>query len=327
MLIINPVAGRTWFAFPGARAPAGGADLTNRVPMRLALAMIVFSTSVAAAQPPSAGSERIVVWGSAAVAAPSSGGSLASVYSPVLELSSGYTSHAEQTLNVDRGTGAGAEIGVDVFLTRIVGIQAALVRSRASLSGSGNSEYRTSLRYIGMQPPDYVPREYTTENAQAWPDTTGSVSSSTLLVGGVVRLGSAGSRISGTLAGGVSSTRVDARVESLAYTSYRLGGHSVLFGSQHRVVIGTAGSDAVLRPYLAGQIGLRLNGRLSAVAGLRVEIGGAATINVRPDSLVDPNDGIFVPNLADAGSVLALQPMQLPMPRGEVMVGLRWRVR
>jgi hypothetical protein len=295
--------------------------------MRLALAMIALSASAAAAQPPAAGSERIAVWGGAAVAAPSSGGSLTSAYSPVLELASGYTSHAEQTLNVDRGTGAGAEIGVDLFLTRTVGIQAALARSRANLSGSANSEYRTSLRYVAMQPPDYIPREYTAENAQAWPDTTGSVSSSTLLVGGVVRLGSAGSRIGGTLAAGVSATRVSARVESLAYSSYRLGGHSVLFGSQHRVVIGTAGSDAVLRPYLAGQVGLRVNGRLSAVAGLRVEIGGAAAVNVRPDSLVDPNEGIFVPSLADVQSVLALQPIQLPMPRCQIVVGLRWRIR
>jgi hypothetical protein len=295
--------------------------------MRLAGAILMLSAATASAQPLPAEPARVVVWVGPVISAPSSGGTLTTDYAPVLEAASGYTSHATQTLNIDRERGAGVEAGADIFFWRAVGIEAAVVHSHATVSGSDNSAYQTSLRYIGMQPPDYIPREYTAGGPEVWPDTTGSVSSTSVLLGGVVRLGSGRSRVGGTVGAGISRTKVNARVESVGYTSYRLGGHSVLFDFQHRLAVGTSGSDAVVRPYLSGQIDLRLNSRLSIVTGLRAVIGSTADVTAHAADLVEPDDSVTASDLAVMQSVLAMGPMRLPTTRWHLTVGLRCRLK
>ncbi len=295
--------------------------------MRLAAAVLLLSATTAAGQSLPAEPARVVVWVGPVISSPSAGGTLTTDYAPVLEAASGYTSRATQTLNIDRGRGAGVEAGAEIFFGRALGIEAAVVHSHATVSGSDNSVYQTSLRYIGMQPPDYIPREYTAGGPQGWPDTTGSVSTTSVLLGGVVRLDSGRGRVGGTVGAGVSLTKVNARVESVGYTSYRLGGHSVLFDFQHRFVAGTSGSDAIVRPYVSGQIDLRLNSRLSIVTGLRVVIGSTADVAAHAADLVEPDESVTATDLAVMQNVLTMGPMTLPTTRWHLTVGVRCRLK
>ena len=292
--------------------------------MKLALAMLALSVTAAAAQPVSTGAERLEVWAGFAATAPASGGSLVSDYAPLLVSGTDYSSHATQTLTVDTGWGHGIDVGANVFLSSWFGIQGAFVYSRAAISGAGNSDYLVGLRYVARQPPDYVPREYTTSRATAWPDTEGTMSYRSLCLGGVVRMRRAGGRISGTIAGGVRFSHLTADVRSVAYSEFRLGGHSTLFESRHSVAVSTADSDTLVRPYIGGDVSIRMTRHVAAFGGIRAELGSQTDVAAAPDALVDPNESTFPPEISEVQRVMALPPVRLPTARWHFLAGIKF---
>jgi len=294
--------------------------------MRLALALpalLPLIATAAAAQPTSGDNVRLEIWGGFVATAPASGGSVASDYAPLMVSSPDYSSHAKQTLTVDTGWGRGIDVGANVFVSPWFGIQGAFVYSRAAISGTGNSDYSLDLRYVSLQPPDYTPREYTTSSATAWPDTEGTMSYRSLSLGGVVRVGGASRRFGGSVAGGVSVSHVAADVRSVAYTVFRLGGHSTLFQSQHRVAVTTADSDSLVGPYVGGDVFCRVNRRVAAFGGIRVELGSQVDLAARADALVDPNEDAFTPELSEVQRVLTLAPMRAPTARWHIIAGIK----
>jgi hypothetical protein len=295
--------------------------------MRLALAMLALSATAAAAQPVSGGQVRLELWGAFAAATPVSGGSLASDYAPLLVSGSDYTSHAAQTMTVDTGWGHGVDVGANVFLSPWFGIQGSFLYSRAAISGTGNSDYLLDLRYVARQPPDYQPREYHTSSATAWADTEGSLSYRAIFLGGVFRVGRPGGRVSGTIAGGVSIAHITADVQSLAYSEFRLGGHSTLFESRHRVSVGTGGAEARVGPYVGGDVSAHLNPHVAAFGGIRVEMGPQGDVAATPDALVDPAEDAFPPDISEVQRVMALGPMHLPTSRWHLLAGIKILVR
>jgi hypothetical protein len=294
--------------------------------MRVLAASLVITVAwagAAAAQPAGSGPGRVSVWAGATVTAGSSGGVLPTDYAPVLQGADSYTSHATQQLSVNLASGLGVDLGADIYFSRRVGLELGLAVQRATVTGSGNSDYVVHLQYVSRQPPDYVPREYTTDTATPWPDTTGSASSTSVQIGLAARAGGQGSRVEGTVSGGLSLCRVDARIESVAYTAFWMGGHATLFSSQHRVAVDTSESGWFARPYLSGDVGVRVAGRTSLVGGVRVVLGSTPELAVRPDHLVDPGEGVSPPDLTEVQRVLAMGPLDLVQPRWRVVAGVR----
>jgi hypothetical protein len=297
--------------------------------MRLPLAMpvlLALTATTAAAQPASGDGVRLEIWGGYAATPPASGGSIASDYSPLMVSSSDYSSHAKQTLAVDTGWGRGFDAGANVFVSPWFGIQGAFLYSRSTISGTGNSDYTVDLRYVSRQPPDYTPHEYSTSSTVAWPDTEGTMSCRSLSLGGVIRVGGASRRFGGSIAGGVSVSHLSADVRSVAYTTFRLGGHSTLFQTQHRVAISTADSDALVRPYIGGDLSIRMNGRVAAFGGIRAELGSPSNVEARPDALVDPDEDAFAPEMSEVQRVLTLGLMRAPTARWHIVAGIRFLV-
>jgi hypothetical protein len=299
------------------------------MPARLTASLLFVLVAGAAWAQPSGGSEpaRFSVWGGLTLTPSAEGGALATDYEPVLQGASGYTSRASQTLNVDLGGGTGLIAGADIFFSRRVGLQAAFTYRRAGLTGPANGNYQFSLLYVARQPPDYEPRDYVIERAEPWPDTAGRCSLRSFQLGVVVRAGPAAGRIEATFAGGVGLNGAEADIESVGYTQFRLGGHGVLFESQDRVAISTAGSGTFARPYLAGDVGIRAGRRAWLFAGVRAQLGTAPALKARPARVVDPEGSLWEPDSAELEQVLTMAPLRLAMPHWQVVAGLRVAIR
>lgn len=224
-----------------------------------------------------------------------SGGTAQSIYSPPLVNGTG-TGSASQTLNVDASTAWGVDAVLRVYATRALGLEAGVGRTWSVLTGSGNS-YRTALEYVSLQPPDYRPQVFRVSDESAWPDTRGDWRATTLVLGPVWRHEDSAHRTAVHLSGGLSLQRFGGTVRSLAYTEYHLGGHSTLFGSQHRVEVEPT-PEWFVGPYVTADVGTRLNGRVGVVAGARLHAGhGLLDGRVRASRLVNPDEDMFVPGM------------------------------
>lgn len=178
------------------------------------------------------------------------------------------------TLNAPRHLGVGAGIGL--FPARHVGVQFLLDYVTRELTGA-SSPYVVSLYYIGMSPPDYVPREYHTEGTSSRPAAFGGVTQLTLSANGALRW-DAGRRVSATISGGLTAFRSKGFGESLAYTRFWLGGHSVLFSS----MLGTAFKFGPVTSFgfnLGGNLGVTIAGPLDLIVDVRIFRDG----DIRPE--------------------------------------------
>jgi hypothetical protein len=296
---------------------------------RLTGCLLLILVAGAAAAQPTGGSEpaKFSVWGGLTLTPSAEGGALATDYAPTLQGASGYTSRASQVLGVDFERGPGLVVGADVFFSRRVGFQAAFTYRRASLGGPANGDYQLYLHYITRQPADYEPRDYVVERAEPWPDTTGRCSLRSFQLGLVVRTGPAAGRIEATFAGGVGLNGAAADIESVGYTQFRLGGHGVLFESQDRVAVSTAGSGTFARPYLAGDVGIRAGRRTWLFAGVRAQLGTTPALEAHPARVVDPEGSLWEPDSAELEQVLTMAPLRLAIPPWQVVAGLRVALR
>lgn len=292
--------------------------------MRLAtiLAALSWSTSVWAqgAVPSQPRAEIVAAW---SIGLPVSGGMLEATYAPPLRLGGApIESRSSQALAVDVGVAQGLDLGANIFFGRVFGLQVAFAWSRANLSGS-NPGYDVFLRYVAMPPPDYVPREFTYEQSSSWEATSGTLRQAALSVGGVARWGGASSRVGGALAAGLSATHTSGEIMSLAYTQFILGGHSTLFPVTHRVVMVPAQGQWAWRPYVGGDVHVRVAGHLAVFGGVRVVLGSSTIILTTPERLVDPGENPWAPELSDLRDGLTGQPLELPGTRWRVLVGAK----
>ncbi|MBI1875730.1 MAG: hypothetical protein HYS05_17830 [Acidobacteria bacterium] len=136
-----------------------------------------------------------------------------------------------------------------------------------------------------MQPPDFVPRQFRYERQTAWPATQGSLRQLEIGLGGVGRWQSSRG-FGATGYAGLGYLRLSGETQSLAYTSFHLGGHSVLFPEQYRL-------SATLTPSstwglnAGGELDIPVASSLSVVVGYRAFVGRAARLSVRLDSILN----------------------------------------
>ena len=297
------------------------------IPIMAVLATLWLPRSVAAQATGTADSPRAEIWGAWAAARPINQGTLVSGYEPPLRLGgTPLESRARQILNVEAGAGLGIDLGANVFVTRVLGIQGALTVTSADVSGT-NGNYNTLLRYISNPPPDYQPRENTVESSSPWGSTTGTLGHRAIAIGGVVRWRTTAGRVGGTLAGGLDIGWFTGELESLGYTQFILGGHSTLFSVTHRVRVRPSKGDRSVAPYVGGDVHVAITQWVAIMAGVRVRLASGQAVPIQVVDLVDPDENPWVPEVADVAAVLDGQRIEIPGTRWRTLVGVKVFVR
>jgi len=297
------------------------------MPLLVVLAALWLPEGAAAQAAGPAGPPRAEIWGGLAVAMPLSNGALTLDHEPPMRLGgTPLESRAHQVLNVETGVGLGMDVGANVFVNRVIGVQGAFTAASADVSAM-NGDYATSLRYISLPPPDYRPTENTIDSSTPWEPTGGTLGRRSLAIGGVVRWGTAAGRVGGTLAGGVDIEWVTGELDSAGYTQFILGGHSTLFAVTHRVRVRPAKGERTFGPYVGGDVHIALGRWAAIMAGGRVRLTSGRSVPVEVVELVDPSENPWVPELADVAAALDGQTLDLPGMRWHIGVGLKVFVR
>ncbi|HOG28759.1 MAG TPA: hypothetical protein PLT35_05710 [Vicinamibacterales bacterium] len=276
----------------------------------------------ALAQPGSAAPPRAEIWGAFAVGAPTSGSAIEIAYAPPFRLGgTPLESRANQILAVDTGTAFGLDTGLNLFVSRVFGIQAAFSTRSADIGGA-NGDFHAFLRYISRPPPDYQPREGTYERSDPWAATAGQLRRRSVALGGVVRWG-AGRPVGGTIAGGVEIGRLTGEIESAGYQQFVLGGHSTLFSVRHRARLRPAAGERLYSPYVGADVHVAMSGRVALAVGVRVPLTPGRSVPVEAAGLVDPSEDAWAPELADVKLALDGQPLELRGTPWHAFAGLK----
>ncbi len=248
------------------------------------------------------------------------GGTVTSTFAPSLVNGTG-TGRSSQTLAVDSDRAVGFEGGVRIRFAARAGIEVGGSRTTAALSGT-NGPVALSLQYTAMQPPDYVPRTYQVNSQVAAPPTDGHRSDTALMAGVFLSSDGADRPIGVSVSAGIRLTRLGGTIRSLTYTEYRLGGHSVLFPTQHQVEIEPV-SEWTMGPYLAGELRLRLAPRVGLFGGARVMPGaGTLTRGGRVVRVLDPEASTFPPEAATAAIAMASPAIELRAASWHIYAGI-----
>lgn len=104
--------------------------------------------------------------------------------------------------------------------------------------------------------------------------------------------------------GGLAWVRLEGEAQPLGYTTFRLGGHSVLFEESYRVGA-TLGPTSVLAGFVSGSIDVSLARHVAATMGLRVLLTGDAELPATIDTIVDATAGLSPPPPADVNRRMA----------------------
>lgn len=277
-----------------------------------------------AAQPatPAASAGRVEVWFGPTIVAPRMSGQIATSFVPPL---SGQTTTGEagQVLRLDGGSTVGFEGGANIFAGRSIGVQVLVAYDRFDLGGL-NDPYAMRLDYTSMQPPDYVPRQFTVQQSLAWPDTTGTVQQWTLAINGVARW-TRGRRWAGSVSAGLAYFNVRGTGRSLGYSEAFLGGHSVLFLNDYKMSFdldpaASVGFNA------GGSVDVLLAGRLSLLADARYFTGADLVPAVSVRDILNP-DEVLRPSASDQIQRNLHPPApSLSAARLRVMIGVKVRL-
>lgn len=248
-------------------------------------------------------------------------GELATSYSPPLLFDGAFTSHAGQTLTVDTGAAMGVAAGVSVFFVPHGGVQVIVERQSSDTTGT-NSPYQYTLNYVSRPPPDNLPQPVTVSDAVAWPDTTGSLTLTTIAVNAVARIGRS-DRLHGTISGGPAFHRLGGTLQSVAFTTFRLGGHSVLFQDDFRLAM-TTDSKQEIGFNVGGDLDVVVARHAAIVVGYRLYGGPDASVTLRPSAVLEPNTAGIQQSLDDITTSLPQAPMRLPMTSSRFTIGFKF---
>jgi hypothetical protein len=249
-------------------------------------------------------------------------GRLTTAYAPVLSGGGNQrSSRAGQTLSLEAARGPGLEAGLAFFPSRHFGLQVLGSYSRSDLGGA-NGPYDVHLVYSSIQPPGFEPREFSFDDSVEWPDTVGRLRRLTLGVGAVARFGTG--RGQARVFAGLAYHRVGGEAESLAYTAFNLGGHSVLFSNESHLAFALEDTGA-LAVHLGAQGELALGARAAALLGVRYLGGGDVEVPIRLERIVNAEQLVRVEPVRDIQAVLRPAPARISPGTFQLVIGLKLR--
>jgi hypothetical protein len=188
---------------------------------------------------------------------------------------------------------------------------------------AASGPYEMAFQYQARQPPDYVPRDYTLTRSELWGPVETSLRHVTVSANAAALLTPRG-RVRATVSGGLSLAAVSARLAPVGYTTFRLGGHAVLFSEEYGVEIAFArtwtpgvnvGADVEIP--LSPRTALAIGGRLLALPEARMP--------ARVTSHIDPRDAFTPLSPHDIERVLQPPPLALKPTLATASAGLRVR--
>jgi hypothetical protein len=273
----------------------------------------------------SAGAQRaaprsIEFFGGVALSGSGQPGHLTTAYSPPLLPAGEFSSRGGQTLSLEPQQGVGFEGGVNVLRTRHFGFQVAVSRSTADLDGA-NGPYSVDITYVSRQPPDNTPQTFTMHESLRWPDTTGSVSLLTASLNGLVRLKHS-DRLSATVLAGVSYGHLSGTTSQLGYTTFRMGGHAVMFSDEYKLAL-SLGSTSIIGFNLGGELDVPAGRRTAVTIGYRYFGAPARDVTVRVSSILNAGEVANEDTVASISQHLPLAPVRLEASGSRVVAGVK----
>jgi hypothetical protein len=207
-----------------------------------------------------------------------------------------------QRVDADRTTAPAFEAGAQWFPARHAGVEAWIGRDMGEAEAT-SSPYHTTLTYIARQPPDHLPRTYEYDRATDWPPVTLEVRRWTAGLNGVWRpVVSPG--VAWSVSGGLAWVRLSGDAAPLGFTTFSLGGHSVLFPNEYRLTVALDPATA-WRANAGTTVDVRLASRLALVLGARAVVGPDRDLRLRVTGVDRSQAGFEPPSNAEIDDALA----------------------
>ena len=176
-----------------------------------------------------------------------------------------HVSSATQTLPLDASLGPGLQLGLERTLGAHVALQFLGDYAATDLTGEAG-QYDLRMAYTSRPPPSNDPVEVEVRRSEARPAATGRLKTWAAAVNLAAWL-DAGPHARLGVSAGPAWLHAKGQAESLVYTTYVLGGHSVLFSDDHLVSFEFPASGlgldvgAFLEADLGPSVSLRLDAR------------------------------------------------------------------
>jgi len=264
---------------------------------------------------------RVEVWGAFTLVPWAGAGTLESSYEPKVTSAPDASGRLGQTLTLDPARGRGVEFGVNVYASSHVGIQAFVSRTSTHVGGS-NPPYEGVLQYISRPPPSGQPVPVALDWAVNWPDTDGCLRQWTAGAGPALRW--QGQRAAVVLSTGIVWTRLSGDAAPLGYTTFSLGGHSVLFSQDFRMRA-SLGPSMQAGGYAAAMLDLVLGPHAAITMGLRTLVANVTELPSTIDAIADATGDVAPFVVADINRQMALEPARLSPRRTGLIIGLKVR--
>jgi hypothetical protein len=274
------------------------------------------------AQPNSAQTElpRVELWGAATAATTGPTVVLSTAYSPPLLFDGGYTSHGGQTLTGHSAFGFGFAGGMNVFPSTHVGFQVLLDRASSAIAGT-NTPYAISLEYISIQPPNDLPQPVVLTRSFDWPDTSGTLTRTAIGFDAALRFGRP-DRVAVTASAGPALYRLGGSVQPVGFTTFHLGGHSVLFEDDHRLAMSLDSTNVV--GFNAGvEFSAAIGGRTAIVVGYRYFGAPDQDAAVTPSGILNSDQVSLAETLDEIASQFGAHQMTVSISGSRIMLGMK----
>lgn len=212
------------------------------------------------------------------------------------------------------------EAGAQWFPTSRAGIEIWVARDRGDEQAT-SSAYATTLTYISRQPPDHIPREFQYERSADWPPVRTEIRRWMVGFNGALRPVSS-LRVAWIVSGGLAWVRLSGVIEPLGFTTFVLGGHSVLFPNEYRLTTELAPASA-WRANIGTTLDTRLSGHLALMAGVRAVLGEDLDLALRVGGVDRSQAGFEPPPDDEIDEALAGSTARVSTRSLRALVGLK----
>jgi hypothetical protein len=281
---------------------------------------IVAIASSAGAQSRATASSPFDAWVGVSATTTGSSGALTSSYSPALLFDGAFTSAATQTITFDTNRAAGLTGGANLWLSERAGLQILADRESHSLTGT-STPYMFSLQYASRLPPNDDVQIVDLHQTVRWPGVTGSFRDLNVSLNAVVRAGHA-NRVSATASGGLTIHRLTGTLQPLAFTSFHLGGHSVLLEDDYRLMM-ALGPTISIGINVGGDVNIALGSHAALMVGYRYFGTSSTQIAAQPRDVINADQVVFEQPLTDIAARLGATPGTVSLSHSRIMVGVK----